>query len=158
MRRCANNSVNCAKCNNPLISFDIRQALRGDLPNGYKETQWLQGQERPAAVAGIGYLFANSPSAQARHLTQERMAELLSIGQDSVSRLERRSDLLLSTLQSYVKVMGGSLKLVVEFPEGVAVLSGLGQVAEEKEPPKRKRTRPTAIASKRKHLEHASHR
>lgn len=54
---------------------------------------------------------------KARDLTQERLAELLSIGQDSVSRLEKRSDLLLSTLRSYVEAMGGSLELVATFPD-----------------------------------------
>ena len=68
---------------------------------------------------------------KARHLTQERMAELLGIGQDSVSRLESRSDLLLSTLRGYVEAMGGSLKLVVEFPDSTAVLSSLGEVSSE---------------------------
>src|ERR1700674_205322 len=44
---------------------------------------------------------------KARRLTQVRMAKLLHIGQDSVSRLESRSDLLLSTLKGYVEAMGG---------------------------------------------------
>ena len=39
---------------------------------------------------------------EARGLTQVRIAELMHIRQDSVSRLESRSDLLLSTLKSYV--------------------------------------------------------
>jgi transcriptional regulator with XRE-family HTH domain len=64
---------------------------------------------------------------KARRLTQQRMAKLLGIGQDSVSRIETRSDLLLSTLRTYVEAMGGSLKLVVEFPDSVAVLSSLGE-------------------------------
>lgn len=64
---------------------------------------------------------------KARRLTQKRMATLLGIGQDSVSRIENRSDLLLSTLKGYVEAMGGSLKLVVEFPESSAVLSTLGE-------------------------------
>ncbi len=64
---------------------------------------------------------------KARRLTQRRMAELLGIGQDSVSRIENRSDLLLSTLKSYVEAMGGSLKLVVEFPDSAAVLTSLGE-------------------------------
>lgn len=49
------------------------------------------------------------------------MAELLGIGQDSVSRLEKRSDLLLSTLRSYVAAMGGRLRLIAEFPDRPAV-------------------------------------
>ena len=44
-----------------------------------------------------------------RELTQERMAELLGVGQDNISRLEGRADMLLSTLRSYVAAMGGSL-------------------------------------------------
>jgi transcriptional regulator with XRE-family HTH domain len=64
---------------------------------------------------------------KARRLTQKRMAQLLDIGQDSVSRIETRSDLLLSTLRNYVEAMGGSLKLVVEFPDSTAVLSSLGE-------------------------------
>ena len=54
---------------------------------------------------------------KARKLTQERMAELLGVRQDSISRLERRSDLLLSTLRSYVEAMGGSLQLLVKFDD-----------------------------------------
>jgi len=54
---------------------------------------------------------------QARKLTQARMAEMLGMEQENVSRLERRTDLLLSTLKSYVSAMGGSLKLVAEFPD-----------------------------------------
>jgi len=54
---------------------------------------------------------------QAHKLTQKKMAELLDIRQESVSRLEKRTDLLLSTLRSYINAMGGELKLVVEFPD-----------------------------------------
>jgi DNA-binding XRE family transcriptional regulator len=63
---------------------------------------------------------------QAHKLTQKRMAEVLGIGQDSVSRLEQRSDLLISTLRNYVEAMGGKLSLVAEFPDKEpVVLTGL---------------------------------
>ena len=66
---------------------------------------------------------------KAHDLTQERMAEMLNIGQDSVSRLEQRSDLLLSTLRGYVAAMGGSLELVARFPDRPGViLSGLAEL------------------------------
>jgi DNA-binding XRE family transcriptional regulator len=66
---------------------------------------------------------------KAHDLTQERMAEMLNIGQDSVSRLEQRSDLLLSTLRGYVAAMGGSLELVARFPDRPCViLSGLAEL------------------------------
>jgi DNA-binding XRE family transcriptional regulator len=71
---------------------------------------------------------------KARKLTQVRMAKALGITQDSVSRLEKRSDLLLSTLRKTVEAMGGSLSLVAEFPDRApVVLSGL---AEDDPPPK----------------------
>ncbi|HEY7301851.1 MAG TPA: helix-turn-helix domain-containing protein [Xanthobacteraceae bacterium] len=74
----------------------------------------------------IGEEMALKHLRKARRLTQRRMAELLHIGQDSVSRIESRTDLLISTLRHYVEAMGGSLKLVVQFRDGVATLSALG--------------------------------
>jgi DNA-binding XRE family transcriptional regulator len=63
---------------------------------------------------------------QARKLTQARVAKTLGITQDSVSRLEKRSDLLLSTLRKTVKAMGGDMRIVAEFPDrGPVVLSEL---------------------------------
>jgi DNA-binding XRE family transcriptional regulator len=68
---------------------------------------------------------------QAHKLTQKRMAEVLGIGQDSVSRLEQRSDLLISTLRGYVEALGGRLSLVAEFPDkDPIVLSGLASLAD----------------------------
>jgi DNA-binding XRE family transcriptional regulator len=62
----------------------------------------------------------------ARKLTQVRVAKTLGITQDSVSRLEKRSDLLLSTLRKTVEAMGGHLSLVAEFPDRApVVLSGI---------------------------------
>ena len=65
---------------------------------------------------------------KARELTQARMAEQLGITQDGVSRLEKRSDLLLSTLRKTVEAMGGSLSLVAEFPDRApVVLTGIAE-------------------------------
>lgn len=63
---------------------------------------------------------------KARKLTQVRVAKKLGITQDSVSRLEQRSDLLLSTLRKTVEAMGGNLSLVAEFPDRApVVLAGI---------------------------------
>src|SRR5271169_2884264 len=59
---------------------------------------------------------------QALKLTQVRMAELLGVGQEGISRLEKRSDLLISTLRNYVSRMGGRLDMVVRFPDRPDVL------------------------------------
>ena len=58
----------------------------------------------------------------AHQRTQTSMAKQLGISQDGVSRLEKRSDLLLSTLRNYVEAMGGNLRLVAEFPDQPPVL------------------------------------
>ena len=76
----------------------------------------------------------------ARKLTQVRMAKTLGITQDSVSRLEKRGDLLLSTLRKTVEAMGGSLSLVVEFPDRAPVV--LSGIAEADPSPKPRRRRP----------------
>jgi DNA-binding XRE family transcriptional regulator len=48
--------------------------------------------------------------------TQVELAAELGVGQDTISRLEKRSDMLLSTLRHYVESMGGTLELVARFP------------------------------------------
>jgi DNA-binding XRE family transcriptional regulator len=69
---------------------------------------------------------------RARKLTQVRMAETLGISQDGISKLEKRSDLLLSTLRKTVEAMGGSLALVAQFPDrDPVVLSGISGVEPE---------------------------
>src|SRR3990170_7555104 len=69
---------------------------------------------------------------RARKLTQARLAKALGITQDSVSRLEKRSDLLLSTLRKTIRAMGGNLSLVAEFPDRPPVV--LSSIAEDKPP------------------------
>jgi DNA-binding XRE family transcriptional regulator len=78
----------------------------------------------------------------ARKLTQVRMARNLGITQDSVSRLEKRSDLLLSTLRKTVQAMGGKLSLVAEFPDRApVVLSGIAEVGPAQKSASRKTAR-----------------
>jgi len=68
----------------------------------------------------------------ARKLTQTRMAKALGITRDGVSRLEKRRDLLLSTLRKSVEAMGGNLSLIAEFPDREPViLSGIASVDSE---------------------------
>lgn len=66
---------------------------------------------------------------RARRKTQTSVAKSLGIGQEGVSRLEKRSDLLISTLRTYVEAMGGELHLIAEFPDRPPVhLSGLASM------------------------------
>ena len=54
---------------------------------------------------------------KARDLTQAQLAQSLGIRQATIAQLEKRSDLMISTLRSYIEAMGGRLRLTVEFPD-----------------------------------------
>ncbi|HVZ69012.1 MAG TPA: helix-turn-helix transcriptional regulator [Rhizomicrobium sp.] len=58
---------------------------------------------------------------KAFHKSQEDLAKALHMEQESISRIERRADLLLSTMRKYVSAMGGDLKLIAEFPDRPAI-------------------------------------
>ena len=67
---------------------------------------------------------------QAQRQTQVQVARTLGISQDSVSRLEQRADVLISTLRNYVEALGGHLSIVAEFPHCPPVkLSGIAEEA-----------------------------
>lgn len=51
-------------------------------------------------------------------MTQEQLGEAMDKSQNSISRLERQDDMLVSTLCKYVNATGGQLHLIVEYPDG----------------------------------------
>ena len=90
----------------------------------------LSPARRKKVEARAAELIAEEMTLQelrrARKLTQVRMAKKLGVSQDGISKLERRSDLLLSTLRKTVEAMGGSLSLVAQFPDrNPVVLAGI---------------------------------
>jgi hypothetical protein len=58
------------------------------------------------------------------------LAMLMGVEQENVSRLERRADLLLSTLSSYVAAMGGKLRPIAEFPDRQPVTISLADITD----------------------------
>jgi hypothetical protein len=56
---------------------------------------------------------------EARERSQAELGEKLQIKQAAVSKLERRTDMYLSTLRSYIEAMGGTLEIVARFPNQV---------------------------------------
>ncbi len=79
---------------------------------------------------------------QAMHKTQEDLATALHMGQDGISRLERRSDMLLSMLRGYVEAMGGDLKLIASFPDRPPVV--IQHLSHDPAPPIRSKRRQSA--------------
>jgi ribosome-binding protein aMBF1 (putative translation factor) len=55
---------------------------------------------------------------RARELSQQNIADRLCMKQAAVSKMERRTDMYISTLRSYIEAMGGSLDVIARFPEG----------------------------------------
>lgn len=81
----------------------------------------MSTKARTAAESKANEMLAAMPMQelrQARHLSQERMAEILETKQANVSQIERRTDMYISTLRSYIEAMGGQLKIVAHFPDG----------------------------------------
>src|ERR1700693_4087872 len=104
----------------------------------------LSAARRKKVEASAAELIAEEMTLRelrhARKLTQVKMAKTLGITQDSVSRLEKRSDLLLSTLRKTVEAMGGNLSLVAEFPDRApVVLSGIAEDDPRPKPTSRRR-------------------
>jgi DNA-binding transcriptional regulator YiaG len=100
--------------------------------NVHGEIRKLNPAQRSKIRVRAAELIAEEMSLRdlrkARKLTQARVAKTLGITQDSVSRLEQRSDLLRSTLRKTVKAMGGDVRIVAEFPERApVVLSDLSE-------------------------------
>ena len=98
----------------------------------------LSPVQRKKVEARAGELIAEEMTLRelrkARKLTQVRIAKALGVTQDSVSRLEKRSDLLLSTLRKTVQAMGGNLSLLAKFPDRAPVV--LSGIAEEESTPR----------------------
>ena len=95
----------------------------------------LPAKRRLRVKARAAELIAEELSLQdlrkALNRTQSELAKTLNVGQDTVSRYEQRSDMLLSTLQSYVSAMGGELHLIARFPNRKPVrLRGLADIRE----------------------------
>jgi predicted transcriptional regulator len=69
---------------------------------------------------------------QARGLSQKMLAEVLQVQQPSIAKIEKRTDMYLSTLRSHIEAMGGELDIVARFPDGTVKISNfsdLGKVA-----------------------------
>lgn len=65
----------------------------------------------------------------ARNITQTHLASLLRITQASVSKMEKRTDMYVSTLRSFVQAMGGELEIRAVFPEGTVRIEQFATLA-----------------------------
>jgi hypothetical protein len=64
----------------------------------------------------------------ARRLSQDALASMLKTGQSSVSRLESRTDMYISTLRGYIEALGGELEITARFPDGTVRIKQFGEI------------------------------
>lgn len=87
----------------------------------------------------------------ARNLSQENLAQVLGVKQNAVSKLERRTDMYVSSLRNVIRAMGGDLRIEAVFPDGVVLIDQFKHVGKRVPAPQainsrlsRRRTRPAA--------------
>ena len=102
----------------------------GDVMNGLSS-------ERQKKIERLGKELLNeymtlAELRKAQQLTQKDLAEKLHINQENISRIEKRSDMMLSTLRHHVEAMGGELSITVQFPDHTPIrISGLADSSRE---------------------------
>jgi ribosome-binding protein aMBF1 (putative translation factor) len=86
-------------------------------------------QKRAASIAQT--MLAEMPLnelRQARGLSQKMLAEVLKVQQPSIAKIEKRTDMYLSTLRSHIEAMGGELDVVARFPDGAVKISNFSDL------------------------------
>jgi len=95
----------------------------------------MSPEARERADAHAEAMLAEMPLnelRQARGLSQKMLAEVLHVQQPSIAKIEKRTDMYLSTLRSHIEAMGGELEVVARFPDGavrISNFSDLGKAA-----------------------------
>jgi transcriptional regulator with XRE-family HTH domain len=102
------------------------------MPKNFKtlrEKMSPQARERSRALAAkYRSEMALDELREAREMTQVHLAKVLGVNQAAVSKLERRTDMYVSTLHDFVKAMGGELKITARFPEGTVEINQFEEV------------------------------
>ncbi len=69
---------------------------------------------------------------RARAMTQQAIGQALNVKQPAVAKLERRTDMYVSNLRSYIEAMGGKLNIVAEFPQGDVTITNFADPAADR--------------------------
>jgi DNA-binding XRE family transcriptional regulator len=91
----------------------------------------MSPQSRARAEAKAQAVLAEMPLnelRQARGMSQKMLADVLHVQQPSIAKMEKRTDMYLSTLRSHIEAMGGRLEVVARFPDGAVKISNFSDV------------------------------
>ena len=92
----------------------------------------MSPESRARAEAMTQKMLAEMPLDElrrARGLSQKMLADALHIQQPAIAKLERRTDMYISTLRSHIEAMGGQLEVVARFPDGSVKINNFGDLA-----------------------------
>lgn len=65
---------------------------------------------------------------EAKKLSQKVIAELLNVQQPAIAKMEKRTDMYVSTLRSHIEAMGGELEIIAKFPEGAVRITNFTEM------------------------------
>jgi transcriptional regulator with XRE-family HTH domain len=85
--------------------------LRAKMPLAARRRSAARAREMMAAMA-------LHELRQAMRMSQDQLARSLRVKQANISKIERRTDMYISTLRSYIKAMGGDLEIIARFSQG----------------------------------------
>lgn len=89
-----------------------------------------QEEETRQYVKSVVETVSLNQLREARSLTQASLASILGVNQGSVSKMEKRTDMYVSTLRSFIQAMGGQLQIRAVFPEGEVEIEQFKNVAD----------------------------
>ena len=92
----------------------------------------MSPEARARAAAKAEQMIRDMPLdelREARSLTQEQLAKALGVEQAAVSKMERRTDMYVSTLQTAIRAMGGDLEIRAVFPDGTVRIDQFRDIA-----------------------------
>jgi DNA-binding XRE family transcriptional regulator len=117
------------------------------MARNFRELEAKMGPERIArSNERVKQMLAEMPLAElreARQMTQTTLAEILQVNQPAISKIERQTDMYISTLRSFVSAMGGRLRLEAIFPEGSVEIKQF----EEPKPQAKRRQRKAVLTA-----------
>jgi DNA-binding transcriptional regulator YiaG len=103
------------------------------MPRNFKELRETMSPESRARVEErVQQALRAMPLEElreARELTQTQLAQVLQVSQGAVSKVERRADMYISTLRSYIRAIGGDLQIRAVFPEGDVLINQFEDLA-----------------------------
>ena len=103
-----------------------------DVRGTFSPEQEAEIARRVREAAGVMTLYQ---LREARSLTQVNLAKVLNINQGAVSKMEKRTDMYVSTLRNFIQAMGGQLQVKAIFPEGEVEIEQFEKVADPQDVP-----------------------